>query len=87
MDKLPPRNFSIIIKQGYSIHSTTGVIGQLQKFRFPSPVDPFGKSSGRDLLTLEHLRVSYLLEFTRSEVESPMLPVTTIRRPRTWRTG
>jgi hypothetical protein len=40
---------------------------QLQKFSIPDPVDPFGKGSGRNLLTIARLPLGRLLEFTRGE--------------------
>ena len=52
------------------------------KIRFPSPGDPFGKASGRDLLTLEQPWTPYLLELTQGEVEPAASPVNTIRAQR-----
>jgi len=40
---------------------------QLQKFSLPDPVDPFGKASGRDLLTMASSLLVHLPEFTPSE--------------------
>jgi hypothetical protein len=37
---------------------------QLQKISFPDPVDPFGKASGRNLLTMALSPSVHILEFT-----------------------
>jgi hypothetical protein len=59
----------------------------VEKFRFPEPVDPFGKASGRNLLTLGQLRVFYLTEFTEGEFGYVTLPVTSTRHLKPRRMG
>jgi hypothetical protein len=48
---------------------------QLQKLFLPDPVDPFGKASGRNLLTIGLSHLVRLLEITQSEFELFLVPV------------
>jgi hypothetical protein len=52
---------------------------QLQKFFFPDPVDPFGKASGWNLLTLGLSRLVRLLESTQGEFDLFLVPVNKTR--------
>jgi hypothetical protein len=59
----------------------------LQKFFFPDPVDPFGKTSGRNLLTIGLSRLVRLLEFTQREFELFLVPVNKTRHLKPSRMG
>ena len=59
----------------------------VEKFRFPEPVDPFGRPSGRHLLTLRAIPRALLDVST--QVNSGLLPwpANSIRRLKSWRRG
>ena len=58
----------------------------LKKFR-PGPVDPFGKASGRNFLTLEDFFAPYFMELTQGKLKPVTLSVNATRHPRPWRMG
>ena len=60
---------------------------QLQKFSIPDPVDPFGKASGRNLLTMGQLPLVRLLEFTQGEFGLFTGSVNSTRLLKPWRMG
>ncbi len=60
---------------------------QVQRFDFPEPADPFGKTSGRNLLTLAQFRVLHLMNSPKANLGPLPRPVNSIRRLKTWRMG